>query len=318
MDENSPEYYRDESAEEALRKTEACIAYTQKLKAREDDEEELVQPIITPRFAPACSRSCMKMLGELHARTGLLCQTHIAENKGEIAWVKELFPECASYADVYDAAGLLTGRTVLAHAIYLTEAERALVKRKGAGISHCPASNTALSSGCARVRGWLDEGVNVGLGTDVSGGYSPSMLESVRQAILVSRTVAMRHDREKGGSDGDGAKLSVEEALYLATRGGAKVLGLEDKIGGFEVGKAFDAQLIQIGHSAGLAGNQIENEEDRRIAQEDGMNPLDYFGWESWEDIVAKWVYCGDDRNCVAVWVSGRLVHKSRQLQAQR
>ena len=135
----------------------------------------------------------------------------------------------------------------------------------------------------------LDDGLTVGLGTDVSGGYTPSMLSEAREAIFVSRHVAM--------TDGDDAKLSVEEALYLATRGGAKVMGLESRIGGFEVSKDWDAQLI------GLRG--VGDPDD--LDQNAGL--VEIFGDETWEEKVAKRVYTGDDRNTIAVWVKGRLVH---------
>jgi guanine deaminase len=133
----------------------------------------------------------------------------------------------------------------------------------------------------------------VGLGTDMSGGYSPSILEAARQALLVSRHVAM-------GEKGDAAKLSVEEVLYLATRGGAKVVGMAEKVGGFEVGKQFDAQLI------GLP----EVTEDGVLSEDDTGGMVDVFGWESWDDKVAKWLFSGDDRNTLALWVKGRLVHE--------
>ncbi|TKA61277.1 hypothetical protein B0A49_10471, partial [Cryomyces minteri] len=264
MDTLSPEYYRDESVEAAVRDSRACIAHVRQL----DPRGELVTPVITPRFAPSCTTPCLRALGELHQETGAWCQTHISENAGEIAMVRELFPDSADYASVYDEAGLLTPKTILAHAVHLSEAERKLVKRRKAKVSHCPASNTALTSGCARVRELWDAGITVGLGTDVSGGYSASVLEAARQAIMVSRHVAM--------TEGDGAKLSTEEVLYLATRGGAEVVGLEDKIGAFEVGMQWDAQLVGLG--------EVAKGEEGKIG-EDG--PVDVFGWEQWEERVA-------------------------------
>jgi guanine deaminase len=282
----SPTYYRDSSAEASIAATRESIDFIRQL----DPKAALIHPIITPRFAPSCTPSCLQQLGALHRETGANIQTHISENKPEIALVKELFPESKSYADVYDAAGLLTPKTILAHAVHLTDDEKALIKLRDAKISHCPASNTALTSGCAPVRELLDAGLTVGLGTDVSGGFSPSILEECRQAIWVSRFVAM--------GNGDEAKLSMEEVLYLATRGGAKVVGLEDKIGGFEVGMEWDAQLVRLGTVQQSVKSLTEG-------------PVDVFGWESWEDKVNKWVYNGDDRNTVAVWVKGRLVHKT-------
>jgi guanine deaminase len=106
--------------------------------------------------------------------------------------------------------------------------------------------------------------------------------------------------------DGDEAKLSVEEGLYLATRGGAKVVGLESRIGGFEVGMDWDAQLIRLG-SVGEKGD---------LSTDEGL--VDIFGGETWDDKVAKWVYTGDDRNTVAVWVKGRLVHQREEIKSSK
>jgi guanine deaminase len=291
MDAMGPDYYRDESAEEALSKTKECIAHVKTL----DPEYEWVTPILTPRFAPACSRNCMKELGKLATETGLPLQTHIAENMNEVRLVREMFPEYEGYAHVYDGAGLLTNKMILAHAVHLTPSEVELVRKRDAKISHCPSSNTALTSGCTRVRNLMNKGIDIGLGTDVSGGFSASILEVARQAIWVSRFVAM--------SDGDEAKLSVEEVLFLGTRGGAKVVGLEDRIGGFEVGKDWDAQLIVL--------NTVDVD---AIKPEEHDPQVDIFGWEVWEDRVHKWVYGGDDRNTAAVWVKGRLVHSTSRM----
>ena len=217
MDSNlQPEWYRDESPEQSVALTEATIAHIKSI----DPEYKIVSPIITPRFAPSCTSQTMHGLGDLAAKTGLPIQTHISENKGEVALVNEMFPELDSYTHVYDHHKLLTPRTILAHAIHLSEEEADLIKKRDAKVSHCPVSNSSITSGAARVRWLLNKGIDVGLGTDMSGGYSPSILEAVRQAGLVSRHVAM--------VEGDEAKLSVEEVLYLGTKGGAKVVGLEE------------------------------------------------------------------------------------------
>ncbi|GAB7339530.1 hypothetical protein MBLNU457_6143t1 [Dothideomycetes sp. NU457] len=285
MDQLSPTYYRDSSPETAVADTQACLAHVSSI----DPTNALITSIITPRFAPSCSATVLSQLGSLAATTGAPIQTHISENTAEIALVQELFPDSTSYADVCDTAHLLTPRTILAHAVHLTPSEIQLIKTRGSKIAHCPCSNTCLTSGAAPVRNMLDAGLDIGLGTDVSGGYSPSILEEVRQCILVSRHVAMQK--------GEGAKLSVAEALFLATRGGAAVVGMAGKIGGFEEGMEFDAQMVRLG-GVGESGEL-----------EDGVGPVDVFGKESWEDRVAKWVFNGDDRNTVMVWVRGRLVY---------
>ncbi|KAK6435824.1 hypothetical protein LTR95_007989 [Oleoguttula sp. CCFEE 5521] len=288
MDRMSPEYYRDESTESTIADTRKCIEHVKSI----DPTYDLISPVITPRFAPSCHTATLAALGALQRETNLAVQTHISENKAEIALVAELFPEAASYTHVYDTAGLLTPNTILAHAVHLSHAERQLIKSRDAKISHCPASNTAITSGRAKVRELLDEGLTIGLGTDVSGGHTSSMLAEAREALFVSRHVAM--------TDGDKAKLAVEEVLYLATRGGARVVGLESKIGGFEVGMDWDVQVVGMGETVG------ESEID------DAEGLLEIFGKETWEEKVAKWVYTGDDRNTLAVWVRGRLVHKRK------
>ncbi len=282
MDCLGPEWYRDESAERSLEDTKRTIEHIDGI----DPGHKLVTPILTPRFAPSCSRGLMSELGKLAKEKGLPIQTHLSENTGEMQLVAEMFPEDGSYTEVYDHHGLLTDKTILAHAIHLSEAEVDLIKERGSGVSHCPVSNMSITSGLCKVRWLLEKGVKVGLGTDVSGGYSSSILEAGRQAALMSNCVAMAGNVE--------AKLSVEEVLYLGTRGGAKLTGLEARVGGFEVGMEWDAQLVGLGGAEEIVGE----------------GPLDIFGWESWEERIAKWVFCGDDRNTRAVWVKGRLVHE--------
>ncbi|KAF1978616.1 guanine deaminase [Bimuria novae-zelandiae CBS 107.79] len=301
MDRLSPEYYRDADIESAIRDSKACIDYARKV----DEKGEIVRPVVTPRFAPSCTAPCLAELGKLAREEGAFVQTHISENTGECELVKEWFPESESYTHVYDEAALLTERTILAHAIHLSKEERRLIKERGSKISHCPASNTALTSGCCPVRELLDEGITVGLGTDVSGGVSPSILEEARHAIWTSRFVAMSAPSAPVATLNNAAKLSTAEALYLATRGGAAVVGLEEKIGGFDVGKEFDAQMIRLG-SVPEAGDY-----EGTFGDEGAGGPVDIFGFESPEEKVEKWVYSGDDRNCAAVWVRGRLVHKT-------
>ncbi|KAI2615659.1 guanine deaminase [Hypoxylon sp. NC1633] len=298
MDNMGPEYYLDESADASLALTQQSIAHIQRI----DPTYALVSPILTPRFAPACSIEAMDRLGALARETGLPIQTHIAENEDEVQLVRDMFPTAPSYAAVYDARGLLGPRTILAHAIHLSDAEADLVAARGATVAHCPCSNSALTSGEARVRRLLDRGVRVGLGTDLSGGYSPSVLAAARHAALVSNHLAMpHHGALVPPAQRSRARLAVEEVLHLATRGGASVVGLGDRVGGFEVGFEWDAQLVSLG--------QVDEVPDEGPTGEDRGN-VDVFGWETWPDRVAKWLYNGDDRNVLRVWVRGRAVHE--------
>lgn len=292
------DYYRDENAQDGLDKTLQTISHVRKI----DPDFELVSPILTPRFVPTCTAESLKGLAAIQREMDLPVQTHVSENEGEIALVAELFPDSASYTGVYDDCGLLTPRTILAHAVHLSEDEADLIARRGSKVSHCPCSNSSLTSGAARVRWMWDRGIVVGLGTDMSGGYSPSILDAARQAALVSRHVAMG---VPPGPERERSKLTVEEVLYLATRGGAEVVGLEDKVGGFDEGLEWDAQLVKLASvdRQGVAFGEEGDEEPGNV---------DVFGWETMEDTVAKWLYGGDDRNTKKVWVKGRLVHSRR------
>lgn len=378
--EMNPDYYRDTSPESAVSDTRATIDHVKRI----DDSFELLSPIITPRYAPSCSSSLLHSLGALAAEANLPIQTHIAENPAEVALVAKLFPSHDSYAAVYDDHGLLKPRTILAHAIHLSPSEQELIRKRGSSVSHCPVSNSCISSGICPVRELLDQSIEVGLGTDMSGGWSPSILVAAREAAMVSRILAaferdFRIDEPEHQNDettkedrplGKNArspethlkpkssqkdhhdelcerkKLSIEECLYLATAGGAKCLGLHDKIGRFDVGMEWDAQMIQLedfsrdanesddsvsdaeirrtmtdherladGHDQLRRQHGGEWSEDQRghIIRED-KGPVELWGPETWTDKVAKWVYCGDDRNTKKVWVKGRFVHERGDL----
>ncbi|RAK96986.1 chlorohydrolase family protein [Aspergillus ibericus CBS 121593] len=304
-----PADYRDASPSDALAATEATIAHIRSL----DPSAALLHPIITPRFAPSCTPPALTHLAHLAASTSppLHIQTHLSENLDECALVHSLFPTAKDYTSVYDHFGLLTPRTILAHGIHLSDSERHLIASRNAKLSHCPASNSALGSGICQVRKALDAGITVGLGTDVSGGYSPSVLETVRQACLVSRLLPQFNPPASSPTQSESQStrtdpipreiLSVEEALYLATRGGADVVDMGDQIGGFDLNMSWDAQLIKLGKFA-PAG--------RWGARGGVESTVDVFGEESWTEKVHKWVWNGDDRNVRMVWVNGRLVHE--------
>ncbi|ODQ61975.1 hypothetical protein WICANDRAFT_60049 [Wickerhamomyces anomalus NRRL Y-366-8] len=290
MNDNAPDYYI-ETLEESKESTMEVIDHIKQV----DPKNELVAPILTPRFAPSCTSELLNWLGDLKKEHHLHSQTHISENKGEIEWVAELFPNSKSYADVYNDHGLLDDKTILAHAIHLSDHEKDLIRSKGSGISHCPISNSAITSGEARIRWLLDNDIPVGLGTDVSGGFSPSVLSTARQALLVSRHLAMKTS--------DHNKLSVEDVLYLATVGGAKVVGLDDKVGLFKEGMKWDAQLIDL-----KAKDSQVDVFEWQVPEETESTSKDDF--VKFQNMVAKWLFNGDDRNTTKVWVNGRQVHE--------
>lgn len=310
-----PPYYVDQSAEQGFNATRSTIDYIHAL----DPNGTLINPIVTPRFAPSCSAHSLDGLGRLAASYSppLHIQTHISETTDEVDLVHKLFPEAASYADVYEKAHLLTRRTILAHGVHLTRSERDLIRKRGAKVAHCPASNSALGSGLAPVRLMLDEGLTVGLGTDVSGGYSPSILETARQACLVSRLLAYSAEYQNmtGNKTFSGReKLSVEDSLYLATRGGAAVVDMADDIGGFDKGMIWDAQLIELGAVRNATVSplnvpRVDRLATRVVLESGPVGNVDLYGNETWQEQVQKWMWSGDDRNVKSVWVQGRLVH---------
>jgi guanine deaminase len=193
-----------------------------------------VKPIITPRFALSCSDAAMRGLAKLASDNKLLIQTHIAENREEVWAVKKRFPG-KTYAQVYESMGLLTDRTLLAHAIHMSHDDYLLVAKCDSRIVHCPLSNYALGSGIAKILDWANRGVKTALGTDISGGPSLSMRAVMLACVNVDRSLRMLTDYCQG------PELTMYTAFGFATREGAACLNL--KTGSFLVGYHFDAIL---------------------------------------------------------------------------
>ncbi len=188
---------------------------------------------VTPRFAVSCTADMLRESAELAARTGTWWQTHISEDPGEIAEVARLFPEASDYVDVYDRAGGLGPRTVLAHAVHLSDRELARLVATDARVAHCPASNLFLASGIMPLARYLEAGLKVGLGSDVAGGPEASMFSVMRVGFYAQAAL-----RTVGGDERK--TLGPLDWLRLGTLDGARVLGLEDRIGSLEAGKEAD------------------------------------------------------------------------------
>ncbi|KAJ3046067.1 hypothetical protein HDV00_003817 [Rhizophlyctis rosea] len=280
MDRNSPQWYT-ETTEDSLRDTKDIADYIANLSP-----DRRVQPILTPRFVATCTSELMNGLAELAKERDFPIQTHLSESPAEIDFVAQLHPASESYTAVYAEHGLLTNKTVLAHCVHLSESERRLVHDHDAGIAHCPNSNFSLLSGVMSVRKLLQEGIKVGLGTDVAGGYSTSMIDAMRQAIIASKVVFCETRKAEANGSKPLQPLTLSEVLFLATLGGAQVLGL-DSVGNFDVGKDFDALLVDLSSERGT---------------------IDLFPHDTTLDAIEKFVYNGDDRNIANVWVGGRLV----------
>ncbi len=190
---------------------------------------------VTPRFAASSTPEQMEMAGALwREHPGTYLQSHVSENRGEVAWVKELYPERAGYLDIYDHYGQLGPRSIYGHGIWLTEQELRRCGESGTAIAHCPTSNQFLGSGLFNLRNATNPSrpVRVGLATDIGAGTSFSMLQTLNEAYKVAQL--------------NGNTLSAGHAFYLATRGTAKALYLEDKIGSIEVGMEADLIVLDL------------------------------------------------------------------------
>lgn len=229
MDQNSTDELREKDAETSLADTAAWLADTA-------GRYQNTRPILTPRFAPTCSGPLMEGLGKLQREYQLPVQSHLSENLSEIEWVKELFPWSSCYGDVYGHYGLFGGqaRTVMAHCVHSSDLEVELMKKNGVYVAHCPQSNINLSSGIAPIRRYLEEGLRVGLGTDMAGGANLSMFRCMADAIGVSKLYWRLADQTR-------KPLAMEEAFYLATKGGGSFFG---KVGSFEEGYEMDALVL--------------------------------------------------------------------------
>jgi guanine deaminase len=182
---------------------------------------------ITPRFAITSSDEQLRLAGELaQAYPTVHVHTHVAENRDEVAWARELFPWSRSYLDVYERYGLLRERSVFAHCIHLDSEDRRRMGEAGATAAFCPSSNLFLGSGLFDMEAMDVANVPIGLATDVGGGTSFSLLRTLADAYKVAQM--------------GGQTLSPMRAFYLATLGGARALGLQDVIGNFAAGKEAD------------------------------------------------------------------------------
>ena len=269
MDRNSPDELREKDARTS---SENTIQWLRDIAGKYKN----TKPILTPRFIPSCTDELMKLLADIQRTYRLPVQSHLSENQGEIAWVKELCPDSAFYGDAYDHFGLFGGEacpTIMAHCVYSSNEEIALLHKRGVFVAHCPQSNTNLSSGIAPVRKYLDEGLHIGLGTDIAGGHSLSMLRAVADTIQVSKLCWRLVDESL-------KPLSLEEAFYLATMGGGAFWG---KTGSFLEDYEFDAVILS----------------DEQLPCPHSLTPLER---------LERLIYLGDDRCITGKYVSGNKI----------
>ncbi|MBR5020576.1 MAG: amidohydrolase family protein [Oscillospiraceae bacterium] len=225
MDRNGGENYQEttqESMDETVKWIEQC-------------DFEHVKPVITPRFTPTCTNELMEFLGKLAAEKNLPIQSHLSENTGEIAWVKELHPDCQQYWETYAKYNMWNDRTVMAHCVWSDERERKAIKDAGVWVCHCASSNEDLISGYAPIRVMLDEGVRVVLGSDIAGGDHISMFDNVTASIRASKARRIMTNWETDF-------LTVAEAYYLGTSAACEFFGEKP---GFAAGNPLHAIVLR-------------------------------------------------------------------------
>lgn len=282
-----PPTYRNASVEQALAATRRFI---HAVRALPGNEGGLVRPMVTPRFIPACTDGLLRGLGALAAAEGCLIQTHCSESDWEHDHVRQRTGVNDTVA--LDRFGLLRRGTVLAHSCFMGVDDMALVHARGAAIAHCPISNAYFAGAVLPLRRAWQAGVHVGLGTDISGGYSPSVAVNAAMAVTAARMLdsGTDPDRPAATRGAPGSRLTFTNALWLATRGGTAALGLE--AGQFMAGQAFDAIVID------------------RAAPGSNILPPTHGGPDSVAEDVVQQVLCNIGRpNIHAVWVAGRKVH---------
>ncbi len=266
MDRNAPEGLRD-TPQSAYDDSKALIERWHGV--------DRINYAITPRFSPTSTPEQLEALGSLWAEhPDCLMQTHLSEQTDEIAWVAELFPEARDYLDTYEKFGLLGEKGLYGHAIHLEEREKDRLREVGAGLIHCPTSNTFIGSGLFDMGGLMAAGQRVGLASDTGGGSSFSMLRTMASAYEVGQ---LRHN-----------PLHAAELMWLATQGSARALHMENKIGNLAVGLEADLVVLDLASTPEIA-QRSERASD------------------IWEALFPT-IMMGDDRAIAATWINGRAV----------
>lgn len=259
--------------DDLLEETNKSISDTKYILKNYYSENNLVNPIITPRFIPSCDSELLKELGNLAVKYNIPTQSHISENLGEIDWVKKLQPESRFYGDAYNRFNLFgQTKTLMAHCVYSCDNELELMKKNNVFAVHCPSSNLNLGSGIMPVRKFLDKNINVSLGSDISGGHDLSIFKVMVNAIQCSKLLWIKSNKTLDF-------LTLSEVFYMATKGGGSFFG---KVGSFEKGYDFDALIID----------------------DSNLYPDDYNLIERLE----RFIYIGDDRNIVHRYVRGNKI----------
>lgn len=276
----NPEYCRDASPAEAVNETEKFIQEVLEIR---NSYKQKVYPVITPRFIPSCTDESLMGLGKLAHKYGVHVQTHCSESDWEHQFVRDRHG--MNDAQSLNRFGLLTNKTVLAHAAFLDDDDVRLLAETKASIAHSPLSNAYFANSVLPFRAFHSGGVNIGVATDISGGYSPSMYSAIRQAVISSRMLNEGVDPSLPGERrGRGnSAITLNNAFYAATAGGGIALDLP--IGKLEKGYAFDVQIIDLSKNIPL-----------------------FYPEKKDEDLFHKILLLSESQNIKEVWVQGEKV----------
>ncbi|MCM3767660.1 guanine deaminase [Neobacillus niacini] len=282
--EQTPDYYRDSDTPTALEDTEEFILAVKELS---NTTKQGVYPVVTPRFIPSCTDETLKGLGELAAKHDTYIQSHCSESDWAHGYVQERFGKNDAFA-LHDF-GLLREKSVMAHCNFLNEQDAALFAETGTAIAHCPISNAYFANSVIPIARFLEKRVEIGLGSDISGGFSPNLFDNVRQAVMSSRMLedGVNPDLPPADRGVPNSRITVNEAFYLATAGGGDSLSLP--IGRLEKNHAWDVQIIDTVLSTAKL-------------------PL-YDDHEDLLDVFQKMMYLVRPENIREVWVQGEKVH---------
>jgi len=282
--EQNPDYYRDLDTQTALKDTEEFILAVKDLAKT---TKQGVYPVVTPRFIPSCTDDALKGLGELAAKYDTHIQSHCSESDWENGYVKERFKKNDAFA-LHDF-GLLGDKSVMAHCNFLSNDDAQLFAETGTAIGHCPISNAYFANSVIPIARFHSMGVDIGVGSDLSGGFSPSLFDNARQAVMSSRMLEDGVDTslpaEKRGVAN--SRITINEAFYLATAGGGESLSLP--VGRLQENYTWDVQIIDTKVPAAKLPI-FENNEDL-------------------QDIFQKIMYLVRPENIREVWVQGNKVH---------
>ena len=240
----TPEYYRNSSAKEALESTEKFI---HTMLGLQQQTNSTVVPVITPRFVPSCTDEALEGLGDLAKKYDLPVQSHLSESNWEHGYAIERYG--IHDTAVMDHFHLLTNRSIMAHGTQLQDDDLLTLRNRQTTIAHCPISNIYFGNGVLPVKKLFSLGNRMGIGSDISGGYSPSLYHNIRQAVKSSQMLedgvdSRKKADERGVKD---SRITMPNAFYLATVGGAQALHL--KTGKLEEGYQADFQIVN-GHPA--------------------------------------------------------------------